>query len=96
MKLPEMIFSFVQKNPIKSGFVAFVIYLCCFEDVLGTLKNLMNAGSLEMPKGKEEEKQEQAAPEMDDVSMFSESLQHNAKIANLDSNVEDIINDVHK
>ena len=96
MKVPNMIYSFAKKNPVKAGLVVFALYLCCFEDVMGTIKNLMNMGALEIPEGKEEKEQEQQAPQMDDVSMFRESLEHNVKIADVDANLEDLINDVHK
>lgn len=35
-------------------------------------------------------------PEMADATMFKASSIHNAKVANVDAKLEDIINDVHK
>lgn len=97
MKLPKMLYKYAMKYPFVAGLVVFALYMGCAEYIMLQVRDLVNTatGALEAPKEKDEKAEEQAEPEMVDPSMFSQSLKYNATIANVDAQLEDLVNDVH-
>ena len=100
LKLPKKVFSYAMKKPLLVGVIAFGIYMCCGEQLMSSIKQLVNSSTALLPKSaptdNDDKEMKQAEPEMIDSSMFNESLQHNIKIAGIDAKLEDIVNDTHQ
>lgn len=96
LKLPMTLFNMLKKRPLLAGVGLFCLYMCCSEHLMSLVKNVMNADILKKkPEEDDKDAETQQVPEMDDVSMFDESTMHNKMVADVDSKLEDLVNEVH-
>lgn len=93
-KLPMKLVSYAKKHPYRMLISGGLLYFC-YERIMGFFKDIMNGSALE-PSGKEEDIETKQEPEMDDVSMYSTSKDHTETIANMDAQLEDLINATHQ
>jgi len=88
--------NYAKKYPIRMAISAFIVYMCCSENLLARLKDFLgiNDKILE-PKGNDAQEQKQSSPEMDDVSMYKDSQLHTMKVADKSAELEDLVNEAH-
>lgn len=95
--LPEKLLKYAKKHPIRMGLSAVALYLCCSDNLLGKVRDLVGLnGRILEPKGNDAEAEKQNAPEMDDVSMYKDSQLHTALVAEKSADLEDLVNESHQ
>ena len=96
LALPKKLLSYVKKHPIRIGVSAVALYMCCSENILASLKDMLGMnGKILEPKGNDADEESQKQPETDDISMYKDSQLHTARVADKSAELEDLVNAAH-
>jgi len=102
-KLVNMLQAFTQKlskyamkHPIRMLISAFALYMCCSDNLMGKIRDLVGVnGTILEPKHNDVEEETQNTPETDDISMYKNSSLHTSMVADKSAQLEDLINNAH-
>ena len=90
----KQLLKYPKKYPLLAGLIVVGIYFCCKDQIANIFSSTGKA--IQEQKAAVMKKEMNPEPEMIDSSMFNASIVFNQKVANVDAQMEDIVNEAHQ